>query len=57
MSIEQIERIKSLVARLEGILDLDTPTNETIEVRLTYCMNRVSEAKSLIKQAYNVLGK
>jgi len=53
---EEYERIKTLVARLEGMLGLTTSVNERLEVRLTYCMSRVSEAKCLIKQASSVLG-
>ena len=54
---DDYEKVRTLVARLERMLDLDTPLNEPLEVRLTFCMSRICEAKSLIKQAFNVLGK
>lgn len=52
-----LSTLNTLITRFEGMLDIPTHPNERLEVRLTYCMSRVSEAKSLIKQAYNVLGK
>jgi hypothetical protein len=52
-----LSALNNLITRFEGMVDIPTNPNERLEVRLTYCMGRVSEAKSLIKQAHNVLGK